>query len=83
MSKGADSKAEEHSTSHIIQSLVANLAVAAAKGVAAFFTGSGAMLAEAIHSTADCANQLLLLLGVKKASRAPDASHPLGYGREV
>ena len=83
MSDGDDQKSEAHGTSHIIQSLVANLAIAAAKGVAAFFTGSGAMLAEAIHSSADCANQLLLLLGVKKAGRAPDQSHPLGYGREI
>lgn len=73
----------EHSTSHIIQSLVANSAIATAKGVAAFFTGSGAMLAETLHSFADCGNQLLLLLGVKRAGRAPDAAHPLGYGRAL
>ena len=54
-------------TSHIIQSLIANLVIAAAKGVAAFFTGSGAMLAETLHSLADCTNQLLLLFGVKRA----------------
>jgi len=73
----------EHSTSHIWQSLLANLGIAAAKGVAAFITGSGAMLAETLHSTADCSNQLLLLLGVKRAAKAPDASHPLGYGRSL
>ncbi|MCC7382938.1 MAG: cation diffusion facilitator family transporter [Deltaproteobacteria bacterium] len=71
------------STSHIIQSLVANLVIASSKGVAAVFTGSGAMLAETIHSFADCGNQLLLLLGVKRARRAPDAMHPLGYGRSL
>ncbi len=71
------------STGHIIKSLVVNVLIAAAKGVAAFFTGSGAMLAEAIHSTADCGNQLLLLRGVTEAKRPPDASHPLGYGRNV
>lgn len=70
-------------TKHIYQSLVANLAIAIAKGVAAAFTGSGAMLAEAIHSAADCSNQGLLLLGVKRSGKAPDDSHPLGYGREL
>jgi cation diffusion facilitator family transporter len=74
---------EEHSSSHIIQSLLVNVAIAIAKFVAAFFTGSGAMLAEAIHSSADCSNQLLLLLGLRRSQKAPDASHPLGYGREL
>ena len=70
-------------TSHIIQSLIANSVIATAKGVAAVVTGSGAMLAETLHSAADCGNQLLLLMGVKRARRAPTASHPLGYGRVV
>ena len=70
-------------TSHIIQSLIANGVIVVSKGVAAVFTGSGAMLAETLHSAADCGNQLLLLLGVKRAQRPPDASHPLGYGRVV
>ena len=70
-------------TSHIIQSLIANLVIAAAKGVAAFFTGSGAMLAETLHSLADCTNQLLLLFGVKRSQRPPSETHPLGYGRAI
>jgi cation diffusion facilitator family transporter len=71
------------STKHIIQSLVANAAIATAKGIAAAVTGSGALLAETIHSAADCSNQLLLLLGVKRAQRPADALHPLGYGRAL
>src|SRR5262245_49310596 len=71
------------STAHIIQSLVVNTLIAAAKGTAALFTGSGAMLAEAIHSSADCGNQLLLLVGVKRSRRRPTPVHPLGYGRVV
>lgn len=73
----------EHSTSHIIQSLIVNLAIAAGKGVAAIMTGSGSLLAETLHSFADCGNQLLLLLGVNRARKAPDQSHPLGYGRSL
>lgn len=73
----------EDQTKHIFQSLAVNVAIALAKGVAAFFTGSGAMLAETIHSSADCANQLLLLVGVKRAAQPPSPSHPLGYGRAV
>lgn len=73
----------DHSTSHIIQSLGINALIALSKGVAAFFTGSGAMLAEAIHSGADCANQILLLIGVKQGQKPADDKYPLGYGRNV
>lgn len=75
--------AGDHGTRHIIQSLVANAIIAVAKAGAALFTGSGAMLAEAIHSAADCGNQVLLLMGVREGRRPPDARHPLGYGRTV
>lgn len=68
---------------HIIQSLIVNLLIVLSKGFAAFMTGSGAMLAETIHSFADCANQALLLLGIKQSKRAPNEKHPLGYGRSV
>jgi cation diffusion facilitator family transporter len=71
------------STTQIVQSLVINVAIAIIKAIAAFFTGSGSMLAEAIHSFADCGNQVLLLVGVKQSKRAPDATHPMGYGRDV
>lgn len=65
----------------IIGSLLVNVSIAIAKGVAAAVTGSGSMLAEAIHSLADCTNQILLLVGAKQAQQAPDETHPLGYGR--
>lgn len=72
-----------HSTKHIVQSLFVNLLITVLKGVAAFMTKSGAMLAETIHSFADCGNQGLLLMGVKQAQRPPDKKHPMGYGRSV
>ena len=67
--------------SAIFLALGANAGIAVSKGVAAAFTGSSAMLAEAVHSSADCANQLLLLLGLKQARREPTADHPLGFGK--
>ena len=77
MSAGGDS------TRAILFALGANFAIACSKGVAAFFTGSGAMLAETVHSLADCGNQLLLMLGMKQARRAPSADYPLGYGKAI
>ncbi|MDB5859600.1 MAG: cation diffusion facilitator family transporter [Ramlibacter sp.] len=65
----------------VLTALGGNLGIAAAKSVAAFFTGSGALLAEALHSFADCGNQLLLLVGMKQAQRAPDEDHPMGHGK--
>lgn len=72
-----------HDTSHILQALGVNALIAVMKGIAAVATGSGAMLAETLHSASDCANQGLLLFGVKRAQKAPDATHPLGYGRAL
>lgn len=71
------------STGEIVKSLVVNAVIAASKGVAAAITGSGAMLAETLHSFADCGNQLLLLKGVSATKKKPDASHPFGYGRSM
>ena len=67
----------------IIAALFANGAIAVAKFVAAAITGSGSMLAEAVHSTADCGNQMLLLLGLKQAKKPPSSDFPLGYGKET
>jgi cation diffusion facilitator family transporter len=77
-------KGDKHEDSgHIIQSLVVNLVIATVKTVAAVFTKSGSMLAEALHSFSDCGNQLLLLVGVAQAKKPADKSHPFGYGRAV
>src|SRR5262249_23747539 len=67
----------------ILYALGANAGIAVTKFAAAAYTGSGAMLAEAIHSVADCANQLLLLLGMRQAQRPESVEYPLGYGRVV
>ena len=67
----------------VFYALGANAAIAVSKYAAAAVTGSGAMVAEAIHSTADCANQLLLLLGLKRAKKPPSDQYPLGYGKET
>ena len=61
--------------------LAANLAIAVAKAGAAAITGSSAMLAEAIHSVADSVNEVLLLIGARRASRPPDLRHPFGHAR--
>lgn len=66
----------------IIAALLANVGIALAKFVAWALSGSASMLAEAIHSVADSGNQLLLLLGGRKAQREADREHPFGYGRE-
>jgi len=65
----------------ILYAFLANFGIAIAKSWAAWLTGSGSMLAEAIHSYADTGNQVLLYLGLKQAQRPPDAEHPLGYGK--
>jgi cation diffusion facilitator family transporter len=71
------------STRAIFFALGANLAIAVAKGVAAFFTGSSAMLAETVHSLADCGNQVMLLVGVRQSKRPPSPDYPLGYGKAI
>ncbi|WP_210507736.1 cation diffusion facilitator family transporter [Naasia sp. SYSU D00057] len=68
-------------TKAIVAALFANLGIAVTKFIAAFFSGSASMLAEGVHSLADSANQVLLLVGGKRARRAPTAEHPFGYGR--
>jgi cation diffusion facilitator family transporter len=65
----------------ILYAFLANSGIALAKTWAAWITGSGSMLAEAIHSYADAGNQVLLFLGLRQSTRPPDPEHPLGYGK--
>ena len=67
----------------IFLALGANFAIFVSKLVAAFVTGSGAMMAEAVHSLADCGNQGLLLLGMRQAKRPASSEYPLGWGRAL
>ena len=71
-----------HGARAVVAAFFANLGIAVMKFIGFAFTGSGAMLAEAVHSTADTGNQLLLLLGGKKSQRSADEEHQFGYGRE-
>jgi len=65
----------------VIAALIANLGIAVSKFIAFAFTGSSSMLSEAIHSVADSGNQILLLVGNKRAQKPADSQHPFGYGR--
>ncbi len=67
----------------VLYALGANFAIFAAKLAAALYTGSSSLLAEAIHSLADCGNQVLLLVGLKSARRPPTDEYPLGYGQDI
>ncbi len=77
MSHGSDS------LKSIFFALGANLSIAVSKLIAAMVTGSGSMMAESIHSLADSGNQLLLLLGLKRAKRPPSPDYPLGHGKAI
>jgi cation diffusion facilitator family transporter len=72
----------EGSKKAVVAALTANLGIALSKFVGYFLTGAASMLAEAVHSVADCGNQLLLLLGGVRAEREATDQHPFGYGRE-
>jgi len=73
-----------HSNSNkaVFYALMGNGIISVLKFVAAFFTMSTSMLAEAIHSTSDCLNQVFLLIGSKRSKKENDEEHPFGYGRE-
>jgi cation diffusion facilitator family transporter len=71
----------EGGTKAVVAALAANVGIAITKFGAFFITGSSSMLSEAIHSVADSGNQVLLLLGGKRAKREADDQHQFGYGR--
>jgi cation diffusion facilitator family transporter len=75
--------AHANSSRAILFALGANLAISVAKAVAAYFSGSSAMIAETVHSLADSGNQLLLLLGMKQAKAPATPDYPLGLGKAI
>jgi cation diffusion facilitator family transporter len=74
--------ARDPSFRSVMTALAANTAIAVAKGTAAALTGSPALLAETLHTLADTGNEVLLFVALRRSRRAPDATHPLGYGPE-
>ncbi len=75
--------AQRESRFVVIAALSANILIAVAKFAAALFTGSSAMLSEAVHSAVDSGNEILLMIGLRRGDRKPDETHPFGYGMEV
>jgi cation diffusion facilitator family transporter len=67
----------------IYAALIGNSLIAITKFIASVITGSSAMLSEGIHSVVDSGNQLLLLLGLKRAKKPPDKDFPFGHGKEI
>jgi cation diffusion facilitator family transporter len=71
------------STFVVYAALTGNLLIAITKFAAAGWTGSSAILSEAVHSLVDTSNQVLILYGIHRAKQPPDEQHPFGYGREL
>jgi cation diffusion facilitator family transporter len=74
--------ARDQSAGSVLTALAANATIAVAKGTAAALTASPALLAETLHTLADTGNEVLLWIALQRSRRAPDASHPFGYGPE-
>ena len=74
---------ESESLTTVLVAFGANILIAIAKTAAAMVTGSASLVAEAAHSWADAGNEVFLLIADRRSRRAPDTSHPFGYGREA
>jgi cation diffusion facilitator family transporter len=72
----------EGTTRAVLAAFAGNLAIAITKAIAAYLTGSGALVAETAHSIADSVNQILLYVGIRRSVQPPSEKHPLGHGRE-
>src|SRR3954452_10138716 len=72
----------DESLGSVLAALAADTAIAFAKGTAAVLTGSPALLAETLHTTADAGNEVFLWIAVRRSGRPADATHPFGYGPE-
>jgi len=72
----------EGTTRAVLAAFAGNLAIAITKGIAAYVTGSGALIAETAHSIADSLNQILLYIGIRRSVQPPTEKHPLGHGKE-
>ncbi|MGD9958174.1 cation diffusion facilitator family transporter [Nocardioides sp.] len=83
MSAPAPKEQASESLVTVVVALVANALIAVAKTVAAVFTGSASMVAEAAHSWADAGNEIFLLIAERQGRRPRDESHPRGYGRDT
>jgi cation diffusion facilitator family transporter len=79
----ATGRREPESRKAVYAALLGNILVAVTKFVAAILSGSSSMMSEGMHSLVDTGNQALLLYGYRRSSQQPDATHPLGYGREL
>jgi cation diffusion facilitator family transporter len=78
----ATERSPDESLFSVLAALAANIAIAAAKGIAAALTGSPALLAETFHTIADAGNEVLLYVAIRRSRHPPDATHPFGYGPE-
>jgi cation diffusion facilitator family transporter len=72
----------EGTTRAVLAAFAGNLAIAITKAIAAYVTGSGALVAETAHSIADSVNQILLYIGIRRSVQPPTEKHPLGHGKE-